>query len=186
MLCCLVKQETFNFNNFISTKYIALYFMNIHEGIFVELQDKIILNILSKGVVIYSKKKKSQSLLKPRMWVFKFLPGSQSMARGQGHHCGGISSSCLTATRDALWSNQQEHGTLCGGRWVGVWFFHLSNVSCMQNFPLIQASMDLADQLCLTGAWMIKWPVFSEEFQATLLLDGNAVSDIMLRYARYI
>lgn len=41
--------------------------------------------------------------------------------------------------------------------------------------------MDLADQLCLTGTWMIKWPVFSEELQASHLLDENIMSDIMLR-----
>lgn len=53
-----MKQGTFNFNNFISTKYNALYFTNVLEGIFVELHDKMTLNILSRGcVVIYSEKK---------------------------------------------------------------------------------------------------------------------------------
>lgn len=66
MLCSLVKQETLNFNNFISTKYIALYFTNVLGGIFVELHDKIILNIISNAcVVIYSGK--NQNLLRPRM-----------------------------------------------------------------------------------------------------------------------
>lgn len=115
MLCSLVKQETFNFNNFISTKYIALYFTNVPEGIFVELHDKIILNILSKAcVVIYSEKTPKSS--ETQNVGFKFLPGLQIVARGQGHHCGGVASTCLTAARDTFWNNQQEHGTArCGG-----------------------------------------------------------------------
>ncbi|TRZ19781.1 hypothetical protein HGM15179_007347 [Zosterops borbonicus] len=39
--------------------------------------------------------------------------------------------------------------------------------------------MDLADQLCLTGTCVIKWPVFSEEFQASLLLDENSKMDTL-------
>lgn len=92
MLYSLVKQETFNFNNFISTKYIALYFTNVLEGIFVELHDKIILNILSKtSVLIYSEKKNPSET---QNVGFKFLPGLPSVGRGEGHHCGGNVSSC--------------------------------------------------------------------------------------------
>lgn len=126
MLYSLVKQETFNFNNFISTKYIALYFTNILEGIFVELHDKIILNILSKtSVVIYSEKK---PLLKPRMWALSFCLGYWVWPEEKATTVVAMFP-VVTATRDTLWNNQQEHGTARHVWGVGV---------CVLVLPLVQ------------------------------------------------
>lgn len=108
MLYSLLKQETFNFNNFISTKYIALYFTNVLEGIFVELHDKIILNILSKTcVLIYSEK---NPLLKPRMWALSFCLDYWVWPEEKATTVAAMFP-VVPATRDALWNNQQEHGT---------------------------------------------------------------------------
>lgn len=136
MLCSLVKQETLNFNNFISTKYIALYFTNVPEGIFVKLHDKIILNILSKAcVVIYSEK--TQNLLKPKMWALSLCLGYRVWPEDK-------------ATTVVAWlplvSLQQEMHSGITSKNMGqqggqVWdvgeflFLHWSSVSCMQNFP---------------------------------------------------
>lgn len=46
--------------------------MNVLEGIFVELRDKISLNILSKACVVIYSEKIPQNLLKPRLWASSF------------------------------------------------------------------------------------------------------------------